>query len=809
MANPAQSEVPLSPVPLRPASSASHPLPPLPTPLTALLGREREVAAVQDLLHRDDVHLVTLTGPGGVGKSRVAIRAASALDAAFPDGIVLIRLAPLTNPEAVLSTIASVLGVRELGERTTLETLQTHLRPRRLLLLLDSFEPVLAAAPALAELLRACPAVKALVTSRARLRLRGERLFPILPLAMPEAADDDPERLLASPAVALFVQRAQDVLPDFALTPENAATIAEITRRLEGLPLAIELAAARLDLLSPAAMLARLERRLPLLTGGAFDLPERQRTMQAAIAWSYDLLPPHLRQLSRRLGVFRGSFSLSAAAACAALDERTALEQLATLVEQSLVRRDELSESTPAAISPRFIMLDTIREYAQDGLVESGEEDRVRQRHAHFFCELAEQAAGDEPGRHLTSAFMRLDAEHDQLLDAEHDQLREALRWTIANEPVTGLRLAAALVRFLYVRCPVGESRDWFERALAVSPWPSVERAKVLYGAGAAASYQGDHDLAVAYLDEALQLARSYDEPVVIADTLLMLGTEAEDRGDYARARAYLSEALDFFLEAGDRSAATLTQYHLGVVAYGDGDHPGACIILEAARNLAAEHGDDLIETAAIWYLALIAIDAGDHVAAALALLQCLEAGPALAQPEGVSRTLSILAVLASERDEPLLVARFFGAATAVADEIGYVVALPERARFERAREVARGMLGAETFDASLAAGCALTVGEAVEEAMTFARCVIDGDVPHTTSTPIAAPRDLVSASALTARELEVLRLLADGRTNPEIAGALYISLGTVRAHVSRILDKLDAHTRTEAAANARRFGLL
>lgn len=806
MAEPAQPDAPHAPVPLRPAPQSPVLAPSLPHPLTALIGREREVETVQDLLLRDDVRLVTLTGPGGVGKSRVAIAAATALEHVFPDGVVFVSLAALRDPDAVLATLASALAVPERGERTTLATLQSALRSRQLLLLLDSFETVLAAAPALAELLEACPAVTALVTSRARLRLRGERVLPIAPLALPEREDAAPEQLLASPAVALFVERAHDLRPAFALMAENAAAVGEAVRRLEGLPLAIELAAARLELFGPAALLARLERRLPLLTGGAHDLPERQRTMQAAIAWSYDLLPVERQRTFRRLAVCRGSFSLATAAACAELEERMALEELAALAEQSLVRRVDGDDAAEAM--PRFVMLDTIREFAEDQLVASGEEDQVRRRHAHAILELAENAAGTERGRHLTTAFVRLDAEHDRLLDAEQDQLREALRWAIANEPATGLRIAATLVRYLYFHWHVGESRSWFERVLAASPWPSVERAKVLYGAGFAASYQGDHDRAVACLEEALHLARAFAEPVVIADTLFALGTDGEDQGDYERGRAHLSEALNHFRQADDRTAVTLTQYHLGVVAYGRGDHDAARDMLEEACDLAAAQENDAIAIAPVWYLALIAIDAGDAATAARALLRCLASEHTLAQPEGISRVLSILAVLASACGEPLLAARLLGAAAAAADDIGYVAALPERARFERAQQAVSTALGAEAFAAALSAGRALSTPQAIEEATALAQGLI-ASAPRPSRTVTDPLPDFAPAFTLTTREVEVLRLLADGQTNPEIAQTLFISPGTVRIHVSHILAKLDTRTRTEAAATARRLGLL
>jgi predicted ATPase/DNA-binding CsgD family transcriptional regulator len=802
MAEPAQPEALPSPVPLRPAARPSPTVPLLPTPLTAIVGRAREVDAVQALLMRDDVRLVTLTGPGGVGKSRIAIEAASALAAAFPDGIVLVPLAPLTDPDAVLATIASVLGVRDVGERTTLATLQTALRSRRLLLLLDSFEPVLAAAPALAELLRACPRLKALVTSRARLRIHGERVLPLAPLALPDTADDVPERLLAAPAVALFMERARDLQPDFALTAENSATVGEIVRRLDGLPLAIELAAARLDLFRPAALLARLERRLLLLTGGAHDLPERQQTMRAAIAWSYDLLPPDRQRTFQRLAVCRGSFSVAAAAACAGLDEAATLDELAVLAEQNLVQRVESDGGAPEA-GPRFNMLDTIREFAEDQLVACGEDLDVRRRHAAYFLSLAEEAGAE----------LRVASRVDWMarLDREREQLRATLAWTLANEPQWALSIAGTLWIYWYHRGRLSEYQDWAERALAAAPAPSAARARALYAAGQVGIFQGDHQTALARLLEARDLARSLGDSQVNADILFALGVEAEDRGDYDEGHAYLSEALDLFHALEDHTWVALLTYHLSVVAYGRGELVAARAMIDEALRLATNDGDGFVEIICLAFLALMQTDAGEHVAAASALVRCLEADLASDYPEVVASDLAIAASLASARDEPALAVRLFAAAASLNEAFGVAVPLPERDRFDGALASAHATLGANGFAAAHEAGRAILPRQATEEAMAFLRRVAGGEADRS----LVAGRvgETLAGSPpkpdLTARELEVLRLLASGHTNPEIASALYISPGTVRIHVSHILAKLDARTRTEAAANARRRGLL
>ena len=537
----------------------------LPRQPTSFLGREDEVRHVVDLLRREDVELLTVTGPGGMGKTRLALQAAAELLDDFTEGVFFVPLAPLADPGQVAFAIASALGVRDEGERPLPDRLRDYLADKQMLLLLDNVEHLAAAVPLVADLLAATPGLKALATSRTPLRLRAEWEYPAPPLDLPPRYPPPPlAQLVDYEAVRLFVERASAVAPGFAVDEANASAVAEICRRLDGLPLAIELAAARVRMLPPQAMLARLEKRLPLLTGGARDAPARQRTLRDTIAWSYDLLAAEEQRFFRRLAVFAGGCILEAAEEVCnhdgALDAFTGLERLC---EHSLLRQE-----TGAPEEPRFVMLETIREFGQDRLAESGEEAAIRRRHAALFLALAEAAAPALAGPEAGSWLDRL--------ETEHDNLRAALRWAVGVDGAVGVQLAAALWRFWDTRGHLGEARDWLEQALAAGGGaPESARAAALTGLANVVQIQGDQQRAREWHEQALALWREMGNPQGVAMSLDCLGYLAQGRGEFGPASALHEQALELANQAGDARMAGQALSSLGTIAlhqgrYGD-----------------------------------------------------------------------------------------------------------------------------------------------------------------------------------------------------------------------------------------------
>ncbi len=559
----------------------------LPIQFTPFIGREQEVSAVQHLLQRESVRLLTLTGPGGTGKTRMALQVAAELSEVFLDGVFFVNLAPISDPALVVPTIAQTLHIKEVADQALLDLVNAFLREKQVLLLLDNFEQVVGAGVHVATLLAACPQLKVLVTSREVLHVRGEQEFAVPPLSLP-----DPQRLpdlLALSqyeAVALFIQRAQAARPQFEVTTANAPAVAEICVRLDGLPLAIELAAARLKMLPPQVLLARLGQRLTVLTSGAWDVPARQQTLRNTIAWSYQLLAEHEQQLFQRLSIFVGGCTLEAAeVVCAPGGDGDAtgsvFEGVASLIDKSLLRQSELEGE-----EPRLLMLETIREYGLECLAKSGALEETRHAHATYYLHLAEQA---EPQLRNAQQAVWL-----ARLEAEHDNLRAALRWLREHgEREMALRLGGALWHFWMIRGHWNEGRTELSQALAAREGVAAAvRAKALNGAGVLMGNQGDHEQAMALCEESLALFRELGDTPGTALSLLWLGAIGWVTGDLARSRSRLEEALALFRVVDDTWGIAISLEKLASVAVEQGEYSRARFLVEESLALYREVGD-------------------------------------------------------------------------------------------------------------------------------------------------------------------------------------------------------------------------
>jgi predicted ATPase/class 3 adenylate cyclase len=712
--------------PLRALDARPNNLPIEPTPL---LGREEQVTAVCSLLRREDVRLVTLMGPGGIGKTRLAIQIAAELVEDFPDGVWFVRLSRLTDPDLVLPTVAQTLGLKERSSQPIAELLRAYLHTKRVLLVLDNFEQVVGAAAGLAELRESASQLKVLVTSRVALHLRGEWEYPLGPLPLPDSGHlPAPEGLTQYAAVALFIERARSARPDFAVTAANAPAIVSICARLDGLPLAIELAASRVKLLPPEALLARLSKGLQLLTGGARDAEERQQTMRAAIAWSEALLAPAEQRLFQRMAIFVGGGAMEAAEAiCAAPPEVEPLEQdlldgLGALVEQSLLQqREEAGE-------PRFGMLQVIREYALELLSASGEREPLRRAHAGYYLALAEQAAHQLSGPKVGVWLDRL--------EREHDNLRAALGWACERgEAEIGLRLVAALWRFWDMRGHLREGRASAERALALDVSgleagmagtvegvvPAGVRALGRLALGRLALLQGDSGAAEPWLEQALVLGQAVNDRHTTANALNGLGVIARDQGDLERAQACFEESLALMRAVGDQRASAMVLVHLGNLAVYPGDLERAVAAFTEALALFRQVGDRANISICLANLGEMARMRGELAEAEVLGREALALDWELGDRRRCAEALEMLAATAGMA-EPMRqggrAARLLGAAAALREVLGAPQPPHQRADIEGAVAAAQATLGEEAWAAAFAVGRALTLEEAVAEAL-------------------------------------------------------------------------------------------
>ncbi len=878
-----RSDHPL-PTPLRPRASFAGPerstTHHLPAQFTQLIGREQEVTAICTRLHRPDVRLLTLVGTGGVGKTRLAVQVGTSLTNDFVDGVYFISLAPISDPDLVMPTIAQTLAIKEREGLLLLDLVKLVLQDKRLLLLLDNFEQVVAAAPQIEHLLSLCPQLTILVTSRAVLHLQAEQVFPVAPLALPDLSKDlAPEGIAQAAAVALFMQRACSLLPSFQLTAANARAIAEVCIRLDGLPLALELAAARVRLLPPQALLVRLSQRLQLLTGGPRTLPARQQTLHNTIQWSYDLLGHEEQALFRRLAVFVGGWTLEAAEALsqgAGRGSPDVLNTLASLLNNSLIQQSEQD-----AEQPRFLMLQTLREYGLEMLAATGELQTTQAVHAHFFLALAEQAEPELKGPHQAVWVERL--------EQEHDNLRAALEWAledVADEQAAerrdiALRLSAAFWPFWSMHGHYSEARTFMERALARSEGASVSlRVKVLQAGASVTLLQGDYartealaklslalyrelgntrgiadclgllvDLAVirgtmneaiALSEERVRLMRQVGEPGEVTEALFSLADMFARRGETARGEALFQEVQMLYRKAGNKLgvAVTLIQSAIALWWLSQGDAATIQTIrhrLQEGQAIVSKLGSRYWIGQCAWLGALVALSEGETARAESLAQESLAIHREIGNPWEVAWALHVLGRVEAQRNdltaarslyqqslalalelgdkfltpfnlkglagvlvaqgELAWAAQLWGAAEALREETSVPLYLVDRAGYEQTVATARAHLGEQAFAAAWAAGRRMTPEQAsiVPQQASLSEPV--PEVLHAPQSPV--PTDL------TAREMAVLRLLARGLSNAQIAEELVVSLLTVKAHLRSIYSKLGVTSRSAATRYA------
>jgi predicted ATPase len=722
----------------------------LPAQPNRMIGRHKELEEILQLLRSDDVRLVTLTGPGGTGKTRLALQVGAELLDEFRSGVFFVSLAPIGDEDLLVPTIAQALAIREISGEALAATLTAYLSDKQMLLVLDNFEHIVGAAPAIASLLEAAPEIRILATSRERLRLSAEQVYEVPPLMLPDAAQEDLGTLLETDAVALFLARAEAVTPNFALTQENAASVVAICRRLEGLPLALELAAARIAALSPSALLSRLSERLAVLTGGARDIGERHRTLRNTIEWSYELLEAPDELLFRRLAVFVDGCRLDASEAVCNSEhgDVTTLDGLQSLVDKSLVRNRPDSDG-----EPRFWMLETIREYAIERLAKSGEVEKIARRHAQHFLELAEQAEPDLWAQQTDVWLPRL--------DPEEANFRAALGWALAREQAeVAVRLTGALYPFWEIRARHGEARAWLSRALALDgAVPPSCRAKALVAAGRATSWQGEMGDAIAILEEAAELSRQLGDLEGVGRCLGFIGHGLLFTGNAERAAAVLDEAVNLARSAGNPHGVARAIYNSAFVAIEQRDFDRACELFGEAAQIGRSEGTKLPEAKCLARHGYACALAGDYERAAalldegvalftelgettwtqlafryqglLALLDgrideaesllrtSLMEGREQAPQWEVAHWLEELAAVAAAKDEALRAAKLWGATDALFEKLGLATHEENRQVRKRFRDDLQEPPGGDSRAEAWAQGHAMTLKQAVAYALS------------------------------------------------------------------------------------------
>ncbi len=754
----------------------------LPVPLTPLVERPQQVAQAAGLLRTETIRLLTLTGPGGVGKTRLALRLADEVSGEYPGGIAFVPLAAVTDPDHLLLAIAAVIGFPEAGTVPLVTHLVSVLAGPPRLLVLDTFEQIVAAGPLVTDLLSACPSVTIIVTSRIVLGVSGEQEFVVAPMTVPGASRSRSlAEIAASEAVALFLLRARAIDPTFELTDANASAIIEICQRLDGLPLAIELAAARTKVLSPQDLAARLSRRLRVLIGGARDQPARLQTMRGAIDWSYDLLDAREQALFRRLSVFAGGFSLAAAEAVVPGDDT--LDLLDSLVGKSLVQ----PMSGPAG--RRFALLEIIREYGQEQLTLSGEQLETHRRHAEWCYAVAQQTTTADLRRAVPDAVRHV--------TAERDNFRVALTWLHGHHPPAALQLAVWLYPVWYMQGALREARDWLERTLAAGDTAAPDlRARGLFALAKINSETGedDQDQAIAIFEESLSLSITTGDDAFAARCLANIGLAEERAGRDEQALARFEAARERYVAIGDTVGTINQLVNLGDTAWRLGDlerseHYCRMALAHPAAN------DDRFDLAMVRInLAQIALSRGAITDAHSHLLDALAEFATIDFQIGIIDVVAGMAAVAQAVSQSDVAARWLGVVDAACSRVG-MAAVPHHGLWTRTLAATRASLDTVAFAAAHEAGMTLALDEALAEVQQW-------------HPPVARPAT-AGSGVLSPREQEVVQLLVAGHSDREIAEALFISHRTAQGHVGSIFNKLGVNSRTAAATTAIRLGLV
>lgn len=689
----------------------------LPLQPTSFIGREREVSATTSLLLQPETRLVTLTGPGGVGKTRLAIETARRSASAFPDGVVFVDLSAVSAPDQVVPAIATALELQANSGAAALDELAQGLQDKGMLLVLDNLEHLIAVGPDISTLVDRCPHLNVLATSRQILQLRAEREYPVAPLGLPDSGNGmSIDTLSETPAIQLFVSRAESAQPSFALTEENAEVVAGIVTQLDGLPLAIELAAARMRLLAPHELFQRLNRSLSLLTGGPRDVPDRQRTLRGAIEWSYQLLAPEEQRVFSWLAVFNGGFSLDAAEYLVEQMDGSApvsaLDALASLVDKSLIQRRRRSDVESGPLATRFRMLETIREYGLEQLAQLDERDEVRDHHAVWCVEIASQSDEGLNGPQQSEWLARL--------RAEHENFRAALDWTIElGQSEQALLLSGSLLRFWVSVGQFAEARRWYEQALDLDPEAeAAPRAKALLGIEVISYFQGDYAAAKAYGEEGLRIYQTLDDADGIAKSYGNLGLVADAEEDYDRATEFYERALTIFQEIGDRTHTHFMLGNLGLIAHLQGDQERAAKRIEASLAISREMENHTSIAINLGNLGLVTFARGDLDKALAYQVEALELRTSLDDDPRLGRSFDDIAIIATARGDYERAARLFAAAEMVRTVLGTSSPPSDREFRQSYIENTQRALGQDRFLACWEEGAALSTDDAVRFAL-------------------------------------------------------------------------------------------